>query len=121
MSPEIHALQSAIRSLQRGKVPRAVRYPVGLRARVTACVRTRHAAGEGLPALARQLGIPTVTLERWLQTSPPEPRFRRIALATAAAGVDERSRGELVLVTPSGYRVEGLSLASVRELLGLRP
>lgn len=120
MASEVHALQSAIRSLHRGKAPRAVRYPAGLRARVTVLVQDRQAAGESLPALARHLGIPTVTLERWLQACAPAPRFRRIDLAATPSDDVESGGNHLALVTPTGYRVEGLTLAAVRELLGLR-
>jgi len=121
MAPEVHTLQAVIRSHRRGREPRAVRYPLELRARVAALARARQAAGGSLPALGRQLGIPVVTLKRWLQASAPSPAFRRIDLAARKPGEVENGEAPLVLVTPAGYRVEGLTLAGVRELLGLRP
>ena len=55
-----------------------------------------------------------MTLGRWLTVSdrrPPGPGgFRRVE-------VEATSTGELTLVTPTGYRVEGLEVAGIERLL----
>ena len=62
-------------------------------------------------AIARDLGVSLVTLRRWVTRRRP-PRFRKVELA--------RDRSEVsgaVLVTPSGFRVEGLDIAGMAALI----
>ncbi len=93
-----------------------VRYPSALRQEVVAYTRSRP---ESPGQVARLLGISAVTLERW-QDSIPAVGFRPVAVVQAAdsAGVIPESRGGLCLVTPKGFRIEGLDLATMRDLLG---
>jgi len=71
-------------------------------------------AGTTKSAIVRTLGISEGTLSKWL--SPDKPTtgrgFRRIQLKTESEKLDGLS-----LVTPGGYRIEGLSLKAAAALL----
>lgn len=115
MDRELAELRRAVADL--GPKQAGRRVPVRLRSRLVAIVRSRRAAGHSLSALADALGLAAETLSRWLAAPAPE----------AVAGVDRplpvlvtspaTPPTALTLITPSGYRVEGLSLAAAAELL----
>jgi transposase-like protein len=90
----------------------AIRYPPGLRRRAVAIARKRHEAGVAVAATARELGVRPQTLRLWLQ-SPERPRLRRVAIATPPAVAADRP----VLITPHGFRVEGLDATGLVALL----
>lgn len=104
----------------RSRQPRAV-YPDALRDQTLAWVRARTREGCSQGAIARALGLPQTTLSRWTSGSNPEtpeptlpasePAFRPVQ----CIGV---SNPGLTLHTPNGYRVEGLDLPALAELLG---
>lgn len=92
------------------------RLPIRLQARLVEVIRRRHARGESLRQLAEALGLTAETLRRWLAAAPstapavvrPLPVAVVEPIAAAAA---------LALVTPDGFRFEGLTVASAAELL----
>jgi hypothetical protein len=107
-------------------------YSAQVRTNAVTLIRTRRAEGIGLGACAEELGISTVTLRKWLKAaadgdtpsqsaqdaSPPAAAspWRPVALSSNAA-VDAR----LSLITPSGYRIAGLSLEQALAALGRLP
>jgi hypothetical protein len=52
---------------------------------------------------SRKLGVSELTLKRWQEGKKSNGRLRRVEV------VEKESSEEIVLVTPEGYRVEGLS------------
>ena len=88
----------------------AIRYTPALRRRAMVIARKRQDAGVAVSAVARELGVRPQALRLWLQT-PARPRLRRVAIATVAA-VDRP-----VLITPQGFRVEGLDAATLVAVL----
>jgi hypothetical protein len=84
--------------------------------------RTRLAEGLTRHAVAGELGIHWNTLERWLDSTPGmAPSFLPVVLdapvgSTPQARVEgttlgrPASSGPLTLVSPSGFRLDGLSL-----------
>ena len=88
---------------------RGRRYPLELRARIV-----EHARHSSAPRgrVAREIGIPTVTLARWCE-APTSLRMRRVVVTKP-----EQS-SELIVTTRDGHRVSGLDLAGVAELLRL--
>lgn len=90
----------------------AIRYTPSLRRRAVAIARKRRGAGVAVAAVARELGVRPRALRLWLQ-SPGRPRLRRVAIATAPIAAVERP----VLITPQGFRVEGLGAAGLGALL----
>ena len=90
----------------------AVRYTPALRRRAVAIARKRGEVGVAVAAVARELGVRPRALRLWLQT-PARPRLRRVAIATAPVADLDRP----VLITPQGFRVEGLGAAGLVALL----
>jgi transposase-like protein len=95
------------------------RVPRLLRERVLVATRQGRAGGASVAKLAEALGLSVETLRRWLdrdvdgQPRAGHPRPMPVAVIGDAA----QSRGALSLVTPSGFRVEGLSVETAAELL----
>jgi len=104
------ALHSAIRRQRDSKRTKAARYSSHLKAAVVDHVRSRRTAGIPFETLSVELGLPVNTLRRWI-----EGGARKVATVEVVEG--PRALSSPVLVTPSGHRVEGLSLAALAELL----
>jgi len=94
----------------------AIRYSPALRRGAVAFAHRRRRSGVPVAAIARELGLRPQALRLWLQEPRTKPRLRRVALAAAPAA-PAPSRGTPVLVTPHGFRVEGLELTALMTLL----
>jgi transposase-like protein len=111
MTDAIRQLRTDARHLAHGKVPRAVRYPAAFQAAALALARPRLDRGLSIARVARDLGLPSQALGRWVRRPPaaPVPRpsgiVRPVAVVPAAASDPPAG---LVLLTPHGLRVEGL-------------
>lgn len=93
-------------------------YPPDVRARVTEFAAAEVAAGRSVTATARALGVAGPTLSRWLDAAPePAPRPGFVPVVWASEGGTTPSTGRLAVVSPSGFRVEGLDLDGVVALL----
>ena len=86
------------------------RCPAPLKEEIVALTERRRAEGTPLMTIARELGVSESGLNRWLQKKSGSIRPIRVIEQAAAAA-------ELVLVTPGGYRLEGLDAASAVDLL----
>jgi hypothetical protein len=93
---ELRELQRAIAGVKRRRVRR---YPTTLRARITAWVAKRRAAGAWWCDVARPLGIPAPTLMRWAEPRP----VGRVAMLPVDV-VDAPPAGAVTLVSPTGLR-----------------
>ena len=91
---------------------RRKRYPGTVRSFAIEFGRRRVAAGKSIKSVADELGISDATLCKWLRSK--RSGFRPVKLKKAAA---EREQRTVSLVTPSGYRLEGLDLESAARLL----
>lgn len=124
--PQVHArgplLDRELRDLRHhlGAIPRGRgrRVPVALRERVIAWTAARRTRGAGWRELARALGVPAGTLQRWL--APRSGSAHPVALRPVAV-TDEPARPPLTLVAPSGLRLEGVTLADVIAILRALP
>jgi transposase-like protein len=92
-----------------GRVGR--RYPEELKAIAVALAEERRA--EPLGRVASQLGISKVSLQRWIEQGEPA-RFRPVEVEMESGRAPARG---LILITPRGYRVEGLEAESLALLL----
>jgi len=90
------------------------RYPADLRAVAVAVAEDRRE--EPLARVAAELGISTVSLQRWLEQGEPV-RFRPVQVEPGIAQVLGTPARGLALITPRGYRVEGLEAAQLVSLL----
>jgi len=115
MDDRIAKLKSRVRTLHRGRVASQVRYPENLRAEIAALTRTVQTAGRSVYSLAREIGVSAPTLIEWAR-QPVRP-WRPVTVA-APPGAPEAVRAvSPVLVTPHGFRVEGLDVAGVVTVL----
>ena len=104
-------LEAKIEDLKQRKAARDnMRYSEAFKADATAVVRRLLKDGLTKSKISEWLDIPWVTLARWKDAeqdvgTPNSPRgFRPVDV------VDERSGSEPVLVSPGGWRIEGLSV-----------
>ena len=88
-------------------------YPDKAKVLAVEYARERVASGESYSAIAAELGIAQTTITGWLE--PGSRSFRPVRVATDRV---RKRPNRAVLVTPSGVRVEGLSVAEVIRVLG---
>jgi transposase-like protein len=86
------------------------RYPVELRREAVALARLQP--GQALSRVAQGLGVDPRSLRGWMATEEVS-RFRPVEVEPSR----ESLREGLVLVTPRGYRIEGLSVEQLSDLL----
>ena len=91
---------------------RTSRIPDAVRAEVLAYARGERAAGRSWAGIAHAVGLSPGALKNWSQTPAPARRLVPVAVATPAG-----PGAVLVVVSPGGYRVEGLDLATATALL----
>jgi hypothetical protein len=87
------------------------RYEPKLRSRVAAYARQARDRGESWSQLSSTLGVPMHTLQRW--AGPGKSPVGFVTVRSRATS----SAGELRLVSPAGWRIEGLSVSDVAVLL----
>lgn len=105
-------------SLLRRTRPRchAKGYPSEVRSSVAALVRCRLGEGVNLTVIARELGVNRGTLRRWLEHTadsvPPTfvPVVVRPSVSLEAEQVTIPMPTPIALVSPTGFRLEGLTL-----------
>lgn len=83
-------------------------------------VDRRRAAGMGIQAACREVGISEKSYRKWTADAVPPPTMRPVeitALVPVAPTAAAPAKAELALVAPGGYRIEGLSVEMAAELL----
>ena len=98
------------------------RCPARLRLRIVAYALQCREHGEAVADIAGRLGLVESTLGRWLRRERAEERvaaFRPVSIVPVAPAPGDAGSGaaRLTLVTPGGYRVEGLDVESAAYLL----
>ena len=91
------------------------RYPRELQSRATALAQELRREGWSWARIAEHLGSRMETVRRWcLRDDPPRgvSRMRAVEVVTDGGGA-----GGLAIVSPSGIRVEGATLADVIAVL----
>lgn len=92
------------RESRRGRLPRE------LRQRCERYAAARAAAGVAKQAIASELGVSAMSVQRWLRATPARAMVPvRIVAPAAAPAADRR----VVVVTPGGLRIEGLDIDGV--------
>lgn len=114
MQDRAQRFKTLVRQLMGGRRGRGVRYPQAVRLEAVAFAHEALASGASLSGIATSLGIGEVTLSRWLE--PERVGLREVEILGAEPARMPAAAG-VVLVSPSGFRVEGLELAQVAELL----
>ena len=113
MDRELQNLRELVAAAGQGR--RRPRFAKPERARIAVWARGEIKRGNDLRVLSEALGLHANTLRKWLADAPAEAAAPGLLPVRVAA---ERPAARLTLVTPGGYRVEGLSVVQVRELLG---
>jgi hypothetical protein len=85
-----------------------------VRAQVLAYTRRQRGAGRSWTRIAHTVGLSVGSLKNWSRTPPPA---RTLVPVEVAARPPEVPVAALVVVSPGGYRVEGLDLATASALL----
>lgn len=94
------------------------RCPEELRARVVAYVEVRRGEGASFRKIGRELGISSTAVRRWLRREPGGGRGELVPVRVAGgAHAPGWSVGGVTVVSPRGWRVEGLDLEGVVALL----
>jgi hypothetical protein len=91
---------------------RTTRIPDAVRAEVLAYAQRRRAAGDSWAGIARSVGVSVGSLQNWMRTPAPAPTLVPVTVAASAPPASA-----LVVVSPGGYRVEGLDVPTVSALL----
>jgi hypothetical protein len=92
---------------------RTTRIPDAVRARVLAYTGRQRALGYSWARIAHRVGLSVGSLRNWARTPPPAQQLVRVAVTAGP----ERSTPTLVVVSPGGYRLEGLDLATATAVL----
>lgn len=105
----------------RGRKPPSRRYPKELREALQAYICERRSQGVRIGDVCRELELSLGTVSRWLRGCAGEPEagagmFRAVMLAPVRSHVGTES-GALSLISPRGYRAEGLGREQLLYLL----
>ena len=104
-----------------GRTGRCRRYSRGLRARAVAYLREQMQGGSSPERVASELGVSGWSLVRWSREVNVEKACGLRAVEVVAEGSETAPGLVVTLVTPDGYRVEGLRALEVGSVLeGLR-
>lgn len=104
----------------------AAAYSEEQRAFAASYARTGLAQGRSLMASAAALGVSDPTLRAWVQSTAPSTSLRRVVVTPSTELPASKlprpeaklpSSRSLTLVTPAGYRLHGLDVASAVALL----
>jgi len=109
MDARVESFRNAVARSGAGGVGR--RYPAELRALAVAVAQERRE--EPLARVAADLGVSAVSLQRWLEQGEPAG-FRPVEIEPSPAAAPAVG---LALITPRGYRVEGLEAGVLVSLL----
>ena len=101
------------RELSAHEPARGKRYAHGLRERVIAYAEERRVAGAPWLAIATELGLKFETVRRWCIAAQPT----RALTLRAVEVVPDRTTDMLAVVSPSGFRVEGVTFDIAVALL----
>lgn len=87
------------------------------KAQIVAEIRRRHEReGISVQGLAEEFGISATSYSNWSKQFPPAPMMRPVEILPVLPPACPVSR---VLISPQGYRVEGLAVAEIAQLLRL--
>jgi transposase-like protein len=92
---------------------RGRRFPADLRARLQSTTRARWSAGESAAQIAVALGISAETVRRWCE----DAHGRSAALVPVQVVEERLPSREVRLISPRGWKLEGLDLQSALAVL----
>jgi lambda repressor-like predicted transcriptional regulator len=114
MDPEIKRLRDAFAESRRPVAGVRHRCPADLREQIVSQARALRRQGLSLRAIASRFAMSPKTLANWLQRYPGT--LRPVTIASSCAMAPRPSDG-IKIVTPQGYRIEGLGVDEVVALV----
>jgi hypothetical protein len=115
MSSDARVLRHEVEQRERG-VGR--RYPADLRQRITAYARARRADGASWATIASEIGgPPSQTLMRWCADDVEVESAGALVPVEIIAPMTPAPAAVIAIVSPTGWRLEGLELADAVALL----
>jgi transposase-like protein len=111
MNRKVEEFRKRAREENRGRVRIRWRYSGRVRSLAVAHLCRVLDAGGSLSGAARTLGVRPLTLKRWHESEGTRGTLRPVEI------VEESSMSKTVLLSPRGYRVEGLSEEGLSRLL----
>lgn len=131
MEKELEQFRQEVERLRAGRQRGSLPYPETLRVFAVRYLAHALETGGTLAGAAKALGVSEPTLQAWRKGQPAAHRRAhapadRPALVPVVVPVPKKTAasgaravpGGLVLVSPGGWRVEGLSAEAAAELLG---
>jgi len=127
MEKELEQFQQEVQRLKAGRRGGSLPFPEALRAFAVRYLEQTQAAGGSVVEVAAKLGVSAPTLYEWRKGRTPgrarkKPSERSVELVPVRVGgrateAGEAGKQQVVVVSPSGFRVEGLSLEAAAQLL----
>lgn len=114
MSSKSDGLRKRIAAFRAGNSQR--RIPKPLQREVVAWAQRERERGRSWESLAGELGLGFDTVRKWCEGSSVVARVRPVRVVESVGAAASEPPG-LELVTPAGYRVRGLTLSQLEELL----
>jgi hypothetical protein len=102
----------------RGRAPRGWRYSSELRALAGSYCRAALAGDSDVASTAAELGVSVASLSRWVRAAPRGESSGLVPVEILDVEAIPVQPGHHSVVTPGGYRIEGLSFSEVERLLG---
>jgi transposase-like protein len=112
MAARVDRFRKAVAVYFGGRPGRGARYPEDLQREAVELARSGMLGGKSLGSVASELGVGPATLARWLEGACEG--LRPVEVQREA---EPGQAPPLALVTPSGWRIEGLRREDIAELL----
>jgi len=112
MKHDVRTLRRRVHAL--GPRHRGARVPAALRAAIAAYAGDERARGTSCGAIAERLGVSAESIRRWVGTRPAHDGMAGGLVPVHVVAEAVRS---LTVRSPTGYRVEGLSIEETAALL----
>jgi len=116
MDARVRRFRKQAREENRGRSGRRRRYSGSLRALAVGYLRQQMKRGSSTETVASELGVSGWSLIRWTRRTRVEKSVGLRPVAVVPDGAEVRS-STVTLVTPDGYRIEGLRGLDVRPVL----
>jgi hypothetical protein len=116
MNYAIRAIRKQVRFHRRTRAAKTVPYPGSVREAAVSLAREQSQAGIPVRRTAHELGLRPQTLYLWLSRKPSKG-LRPVTITDNVEPTAELPEPRPVLVTPQGFRIEGLDAVRLVALL----
>ena len=116
MDPKARRFRKEASRINRGRKGVCRRYGAELRKLAVTYCSERRQQGASVNEVAGELGINGWSLNRWIRGREKRAEFVKVEVESPTAS-NSSSADPCVLVTPEGYRIEGLTVEGAGQLL----